>query len=299
MPFLARGHLAVVCAVSTAVHLGIRPSPVHAQEGVAPDESDACFTAAERAQPLMRQKRLREARVELEMCARDACPRVARSDCRSWLANVINEQPTIVVAGHEVRGTEVHDVHGIRATIDGAIIVENADLTPVAIDPGPHRLHLEREGGDALEMDVDIREGEKGRAIHAYWRGTARRDEPIPASLPPPTPSGVYVLGGLGVLAAAVGATFEIVGLSAKADLDNSGCVHNPKMGCSQAAVDDARNTVRVGDIALGGAVVLLAAAGYLYFTRPAVNTSPRGGSVTWAVEGTSRAFSAGLKGTW
>src|SRR4029077_16560957 len=113
---LTRGRRAVVCAVSAAVHLGMAAPSVHAQEAVAPDESDACFTAAERAQPLMRLKRLREARVELEMCARDACPRGARSECRSWLANVINQQPTLMITGHEVRGTEVSDVHGIRAT---------------------------------------------------------------------------------------------------------------------------------------------------------------------------------------
>src|SRR5215472_8383104 len=101
MPCLARGRTAVVCAVSAVVHLGICLASARAQEAVAPNESDACFSAAERAQPLMRQKHLREARVELEMCARDACPRVARSDCRSWLANVMNLQPTIVINGHE------------------------------------------------------------------------------------------------------------------------------------------------------------------------------------------------------
>src|ERR1019366_9772271 len=49
------------------------------------DVADACFGAAERAQPLLRQKKLREARAVLEVCARDGCPRVARSDCREWL----------------------------------------------------------------------------------------------------------------------------------------------------------------------------------------------------------------------
>ena len=263
-----------------------------------PDESDACFTAAERAQPLMRQKRLREARAELEMCARDTCPRVARSDCRSWLANVINEQPTVIIDGHEVRGTEVRDVHGIRATIDGAIIVENADATPVAIDPGPHRLHLERQGGvDALEQDVDIREGEKGRVIHVYWRGPARKDEPIAFAPPPPIPPGVFVLGGLGVAAAGVGATFEFLGFNKRATLDDMPC--KKSMTCLLSQVTDAQETMRVGDITLGAAVVLFAAAGYLYFTRPTANTSLRSGTITWALGGTPRAFSAGLKATW
>jgi hypothetical protein len=261
---------------------------------VAPDESDACFTAAERAQPLMRQRRLREARVELEMCARDACPRVARSDCRSWLANVINQQPTIVIVAHEVRGTEVRDLHGFRATIDGAILVENADRNSVAIDPGPHRLHLEREGGDAVEQDVDIREGEKNRIVHVYWRGPVLIGEvPQPSS---PTPPAVYLLGGFGAAAAAAGIGLEIAGLY-KRSIALDQCHQNNI--CDRGEFETARNIVAAGDISLGAAAVLFGIAGYIYFTRPVANTSLRGGNVTWALSGTPRAFAAGFQGTW
>src|SRR5579862_5784894 len=79
----------------------------------APGEADACFTAAERAQPLMRDKRFREARADLEMCARDVCPKVARADCREWLSEVALEQPTIVIAPREVNAErETRDVSG-------------------------------------------------------------------------------------------------------------------------------------------------------------------------------------------
>ena len=37
---------------------------------------------------------------------RDACPRVARTDCREWLAEATDAQPSIVIAAHEVRGDE-------------------------------------------------------------------------------------------------------------------------------------------------------------------------------------------------
>src|SRR5271166_4417569 len=94
-------------------------------------EADACFGAAERAQPLLRQKRLREARALLEVCARDVCPRVARTDCREWLAEATDAQPSIVIAAHELRGRdEVRDVHGVRATIDTTIVLEAADASP-------------------------------------------------------------------------------------------------------------------------------------------------------------------------
>jgi hypothetical protein len=291
---LARGRRAVVCAVSAAVHLGAFAPSANAQEAVAPDESDACFSAAERAQPLMRQKRLREARVELEMCARDACPRVARSDCRSWLANVISQQPTLVIAGHEVRGTEVSDVHGIRATIDGAIIVENADSTPVAVDPGPHRLHLEREGGDALEQDIDIREGEKGRIMHVYWRAPAAKRES--ATAPSPTPVAAYVFGGLGLAAAGVGTGFYIAGWNKRSFLDL--CKQTP-MRCPPDELNADKELFLVGDLTFGAGLVLIATAAYFYFARPAASGTSRSGNVRWAVGGAPRAFAAGLQATW
>jgi hypothetical protein len=297
MPCLARGRLAVVCAVSTAVHVGSCAAIAHAQDAVTPNESDACFSAAERAQPLMRQRHLREARVELEMCARDACPRVARSDCRSWLANVINLQPTIVIVGHEVLGTEVRDVHGIRATIDGAIIAENVDTTPMAIDPGPHRLRLEREGGDPLEQDVDIREGERGRVVHVYWRGAAAKGgEPLVPQTSSQTPPAVYILGSLGAAAASAGVAFEIIGLVDRSNLQKCAPTCNPDQTNS---ANNAWALVRVGDITLGAGIVLLAASAYIYFSRPSANTSLRGGNITWALGGTPQAFAAGLKGAW
>jgi hypothetical protein len=292
---LARGRRAVVCAVWAAVHLGVSAPWAEAQEAVAPDESDACFTAAERAQPLMRQKRLREARVELEMCARDACPRVARSDCRSWLQNVINQQPTIVITGHEVRGNEVSDVRGIRATIDGAIIVENADATPVAIDPGPHRLHLEREGGDALEQDIDVRDGEKGRILHVYWRAAAPKGE-SPSPAPSPTPPAVYVFGGLGLASAGVGTYLEIAGWSKRNDLEST-CKQTRSCGADQ--VNAAKDLFLAGDLTLGAGLVLVATAAYFYFARPAANASSRTGNIRWALGGTPRAFEAGLQAEW
>src|SRR5580704_12841449 len=52
------------------------PAPAHAQQAPAAaatdDTAEVCFSAAERAQPLLRQKKLREARAVLELCTREA-----------------------------------------------------------------------------------------------------------------------------------------------------------------------------------------------------------------------------------
>jgi hypothetical protein len=240
-------------------------APAAADDAAASADADACFGAAERAQPLLRQKKLREARAVLEICARDGCPKVARSDCREWLAEAADAQPSIIIAGHEVAGAGVarvvRDVHGIRAVIDESLFVDRVDSTPIVIDPGRHRLRLERPGAEALVQDVDVREGEKGRIVDAFWHVASTA---VPAR---PVPPSVYVMGGVGIAAAVVGASFEIAGLSQRGSLDST-C--KATSSCTQAQVDSARAQLRVGDVALGGGILLLVGSAVLYFTRPA-----------------------------
>ncbi|MDP9002953.1 MAG: hypothetical protein M3O46_22915 [Myxococcota bacterium] len=220
-------------------------------------DTDACFAAAERAQPLMKQKKLRQARAELETCARDVCPRIARTDCRGWLADVVSEQPSIVIVTHEVRGSEVHDLFGVRATIDGVIVVQNIEMAPVVVDPGAHRLHLEAVGVRPLDEDIDVREGEKRRIVHAYFQAPVTTAPPR-ENLPP----AVYAVGALGVVAVSVGTYFEVVGLSRRGDLTSS-C--QPTRTCAQSQVDAARNLTLGGDVTIGAGLLLLATAAYLY----------------------------------
>jgi hypothetical protein len=265
--------------------------PAAAQKGPPADESEACLTAAERAQPLMRQKRLREARAELEMCARDVCPRIARTDCRSWLADVVSEQPSIVIAAHEVRGTEVHDVHGVRAIIDGAIAADNVDAMRVVVDPGPHRLHLERAGAEALEQEIDVREGDKDRIVHVYWRAPAAAAPPRPG-----IPTGLLVAGVGGLAAVGAGTYLEITGLVRRAELGSS-CQLNRT--CAQSQVDAARNLTRAGDITIGAGLLVLACAAYLYFARPAGSPPVRTDQLTWTLGPAAGGVTAWVKSGW
>jgi hypothetical protein len=279
----------VLCALTFA--WTVLSSPARAQQApaAAADTAEVCFSAAERAQPLLHQKKLREARAVLELCAADTCPRVARSDCREWLAEATDAQPSIIIAAHEVRGEgPAHDVGGVRAIIDGALIVDRVDATPIVIDPGHHRLRLEREGDDALVQDVDIREGEKGRVIDIYWHtaATVVSSRPIPPS--------VFVTGAIGLFAAGVGTYFEVSGLSQRHDLDTS-C--KPTATCAQSQVDSSRTQVRIGDVAVGGGLLFLAGAVVLYLTRPTTETRPERGETAW-VGVVPGGFIAGARGS-
>jgi hypothetical protein len=239
----------------------------------------------------MRQRKFREARADLETCARDLCPRVARTDCRSWLAEVAELQPSIVIAAREVRGDDTRDVHDVRATVDGAIAVERADAGPFAIDPGSHRLKLERAGAPPVEQDVEIREGEKGRVIAVTWHTSGVAGPRVPAASRPVPPS-VYVMGGLGSVALAVGAYLEGTGLSRRAQLDQC----RPTRTCSQEFIDEARSYVRAGDITLGAGGLFVIGAALLYFTRPIVESSPDG-NVSWMIGPAPGGFLTGVRG--
>jgi hypothetical protein len=281
----ATRQLAVFSLVSiiatTAAQAGADPAPAPAPPRVpAVDETaDACFGAAERAQPLLRQKRFREARALLEVCARDVCPHSARSDCREWLAEAIDAQSSIVISAHEVRGEgetrSVREVHGVRAVIDEVLVIDDADQTPIAIDPGQHRLRLERPGADAQVQDINVREGEKSRIVDVYWEiPVVVGSRPVPAS--------VYVIGAIGVVAMGVGAYFEITGFSQRHELDTT-C--KAAQTCTQTQVDLARAQIGVGDATLGGGLLFLAGAAFLYFTRPMTDTTPMKGRTAWTFD--------------
>jgi hypothetical protein len=292
----ARGRSAAILtlalAITTTDALTATLANAQAEATKAPDDTaDACFSAAERAQPLMRQKKLREARALLEICARDVCPRVARTDCRQWLAESTDAQPSIVIAPHEVRGAgsarEVTDLEGVRAVIDESLVVERIDATPIVVDPGHHRLRLERSDGEQLVQEVDVREGEKGRVIDVYWR-----DADAPATRP--VPPSVFVTGAVGLVGIGLGTYFEIAGLSARHDLDVS-C--KSTASCSPSAVDSAHDQVRAGDLTLAGGLVFLAGAAVLYFTRPTVEARPSTDRTAWIVGPTPGGFFVGARG--
>jgi hypothetical protein len=144
-------------------------------------------------------------------------------------------------------------------------VVDRVDATPIVIDPGHHRLRLERAGADPVVQEVDIHEGEKGRVVDVYWHVAVVvvPSRPIPAS--------VFVAGAVGIFAGAVGAYFEISGFSERHGLDTS-C--KPTESCTQAQVDAARTQMRAGDLTIAGGIVFLASAAILYVTRPVVPVS-------------------------
>jgi len=74
------------------------------------DEVAACVKSAENAQTERSAHRLRAARERLLACAQASCPSVVRNDCATWLSEVDQLLPSVVVQARDTRGLELFDV---------------------------------------------------------------------------------------------------------------------------------------------------------------------------------------------
>ncbi len=238
----------------------------------------SCIAAAERAQPLRASGHLLEARASLITCAADSCPTTVRADCVTWLTDVSNEIPTVVVQARNAAGEDIADVTVIA---DGAPAKTSLDGLPISLDPGSHRLRFQSPGRTPLEQTVILHQGER-RVLSV----TLVRPEDSVARAPvAPVPDGSkriptisWVLGGASIVLAGTGIAFWAIGKSEKSDLDD-GCGRTSS--CAHGDIVSSRTKLVVGDV-LGGAGILALGAG-VYFAlsskpaAPALAIAPNG----------------------
>jgi hypothetical protein len=236
----------------------------------AADEKRVCANAYERAQELRRGGSLRASREQLVVCARDRCPDFTRVDCMKWLREIDEDTPSLVVRAQSAGGLDVPDV---RVFLDGVLLTTRLDGRPVAVDPGPHTIGVEREeGAPIVEQRLVVLMGEKNRIVSVTFPEGPR--SPTPPAPPPdaarsagearPFPAFAAVLAGTGILAAGVSAYFEVQGISDRRHLFDTCAGH-----CSSADVNFAYRELRAGDVAGGIALVALGGALWLFLGRP------------------------------
>jgi len=229
----------------------------------------ACMSAYTGAQQQRAQHRLVAARDQLVACAQAACPELVRTDCFRWLGEVERDLPTLVVQARDGAGVDIIDA---RLFVDGELASPRLDGKAIMVDPGEHVLRIEKEGSPPVERRVAVAEGEHGRVIALTLSGAPVAPAPPPvAAVPAPpvqatgprepdaraVPLGVFVLGGLGVVAAGV---FAYFGTSGWNDLGHLRDTCAPK--CNPASVDHARTQLQIGDVALATGIASLAVAG-------------------------------------
>lgn len=224
----------------------------------------ACISAYEQTQTLRKDGKPLAAKAQAAVCARDACPALLTKDCTKWLSELEAIIPTVMLDPRTPAGGLRADV---RVKVDGAAIGDKARLEPIAVEPGSHTFVFEAEGAAPVERTVVIRDGEKNKKISVTMTPAEPKagDRPIPL--------GVWIFGGVSVVALATSAVFAIDGLGKKSDLDSC------KPRCAPADVDSMSSSFTLADVALGAGVMAGAAAVYLYLTRPSAEASGSSGA--------------------
>ena len=244
----------------------------------------SCIAAAEHAQPLRASGHLLEARAALITCAADSCPTTVRADCVTWLTDVGNEIPTVVVQAKSAAGEDLADVSVI---VDGTPAKTSLDGLPISLDPGSHRLRFESPGRNPLEQTVILHQGER-RVLSVVLDRPEEASSRAPrggATSPAPTTNGSrpipalsWVLGGASLVLAGSGIALWAIGKSEKSDLDD-GCGRTSS--CAHGDVVASRSKLIVGDVLVAAGVVALGAGVYFALSSkpaaPAIALAPNG----------------------
>lgn len=263
--------IALAVAVSASISAVSPAAPADERS----DEKQACASAAEDAEQLRIDAKLRAARDRLLRCARPECPAAVRDDCAQWMNEVAAAMPTVVLAARDARGQDVLDA---QVSVDGAIVARGLDGRPIEVDPGAHTFRFE-SGGAVTEQRALIREGEKAREITAVLdarrapaaapaSGTppaASHEAPAATSFSPRPSPWTWALAGIGVVAVGVGAYLEL-SVNSDAGSLQSACGHD----CRHSQVDPLVLKQQVlGPIAFGVGALSLGLAAYTFFAAP------------------------------
>lgn len=198
----------------------------------ASDKED-CATAAEQAQRLRAEKKLRAARQQVILCARDVCPTVIRNDCSKWLRDVDAALPTVII---RVRDMNEKDLLAVRVIVDGQPFAGQLDGTAQPVDTGPHTFRYESDGMEPYEEQVLISQGEKDRVLKVQLKPkggavTPKQPDGNQPDSPPHVPDkpssgpgvGPWIIGGIGAAGLLAFGILETTGQLGYSSL-RSGC---------------------------------------------------------------------------
>jgi hypothetical protein len=226
------------------------------QSAVAQDKQE-CITASENAQRLRDQHKLSKAREQFLVCARDICPPAIKQDCTEQATKLAEKMPSIVV---RAKSKAVANAIDVTVSLDGSVITQKLDGTPVQIDPGVHMLKLEAAGETPIEKQVVIAEGEQNRVLDFSFGGASEGGgSPAPAHKRgfPIVPT---IVAGVGVVAFGMFATFGLMGTGEFNDA-KKGCAPN----CTNSMVDPIRTKLIVADVSLAIGIASAIGATVLY----------------------------------
>jgi len=240
---------------------------------------EQCIDANEAAQKLIRSGSFAEARPHVEMCQSPSCPELVRTDCADLAKAMVQTMPTIRFEAHDAKGNPVTNV---KITMDGKVIAERIDATPITVDPGKHSFEFESPGLPRTSKAISLNAGEQRteRVDMVDKTGQILRTSGL-------------VVGGVGVLLVGYGG-FLAVRAKVRYDKGLDHCPDGPN-SCDPVGVkygEDAHDDAGTATTMMIVGTVLAAGGAALYFLVP-----EEGFRVTPAVG--SRGFSLHASTTW
>jgi hypothetical protein len=218
--------------------------------------TEQCVVANETAQRLLRAGSLAAAREQVNLCVAATCPELIRNDCNELSKAIQAAMPTVRFDARDKSGAVVTNV---RVTMDGQVLAENLDGTPLAVDPGKHRFVFESPGLPRTTKTILLKAGEQ--------RG--ERVDMIDMTGPLLRTTGL-VVAGIGVIAIGYG-TFRAIRAKTTYDDAVEHCPNGPN-SCSPAGVrggEDAHDDAAAATTTIGIGAFLVAGGAALYFLVP------------------------------
>jgi hypothetical protein len=199
-------------------------------------------------------------REQLLVCAK-SCPDELRVSCGRWLQDIEAEVPSIVIKAKDAHGQDVLEV---AVAIDGTAVAGFVGGSPIELNPGEHKVRVQRTGRAPVEQSVLVHAGEKLRAVD-IWTEPRVRDEDVTRTRRP-VALGTFVLAGV---SAAALVSFGVFAIWTTTEYNaTSSCRPN----CAASGRDTWFSTkTAIADASLGLAAAALATAGVLYFVRPTI----------------------------
>lgn len=228
------------------------------------DEKADCEDASVQGQRLRNAHKLVEARKELLVCAAAQCPLVIQTDCTSWLTEVEQSLPTVVITATDGAGRDRLDV---SVTLDGEGPARKLSGEALPMNPGPHSVHFEADGGAVLDQPILVKEGVKNQNVTVVL---VESPAPAPKAVAPPPDSPRafpwrtvgWVAGAAGVVGLGIGTAFGI-----KAIADKSGAHCDASNACDAGPLSDANTSATISTVGVvAGAVVIAGSAAILLF---------------------------------
>jgi hypothetical protein len=141
-------------------------------------ENSQCVSAYKKGQQLWKAGHLFQAKESMAKCTKLICSAGLRKECSSYVQQLDNDTPTVVLNVTDDRNRPVTNV---RVMMDGSQLVSQIDGRAVPVDPGAHEFVFETAGVVFAKEKAVVLQGQRNRPITVglQWarKGPPGRDQ--------------------------------------------------------------------------------------------------------------------------